>query len=125
MQEAPGIIPVETHTSAAGIMCIAGNSDGEIYVTLSGDIDSFEFSQVKEILLTVLSEMEYSRLVLDMTDVDYIDVTTLGALNALNNTIKITLIAPEGNRALYLLNRLGLAQFFHVLPSADALLAAT
>jgi anti-sigma B factor antagonist len=100
--------------------------DGATVVALAGELDLYNANEVREALLACCAE-EPPRLVVDLTDVTFIDSTALGVLiearTRLENRRAFLLAAPgmETRRALEIS---GLDRHFSVHDSVDDALAA-
>ena len=100
--------------------------NGGVVVHLVGELDLYNAPEVREALLA-LCEEEPERLVVDLTEVDFIDSTALGVLiearTKLANRQAFLLAAPglETHRALRIS---GLDQHLAVHETVDAALSA-
>ena len=119
------------HDETAGIRedPVAGISrnDGYVVVSLAGELDLYNAHEVRDALLECCAESP-NRLVVDLSDVKFIDSTTLGVLiearTKLENRRGFLLASPglETRRALEIS---GLDRHFAVHESLDEALAAT
>jgi anti-sigma B factor antagonist len=118
------------HDETAGIRedPVAGinRNDGSVVVSLAGELDLYNAHEVREALLECCAESP-NRLVVDLSDVKFIDSTALGVLiearTKLENRRGFLLASPglETRRALEIS---GLDRHFAVHDSLDAALAA-
>ena len=118
------------HDETAGIRedPVAGISrnDGYVVVSLAGELDLYNAHEVRDALLECCAESP-NRLVVDLSDVKFIDSTALGVLiearTKLENRRGFLLASPglETRRALEIS---GLDRHFAVHDSLDAALAA-
>lgn len=56
---------------------------GKLVVTIHGEIDAYHSAEVKKFIKDALNETKLSKVVLDMSEVNYIDSAGLGSLVAL------------------------------------------
>ena len=102
-------------------------TNGAVIVHLVGELDLYNAPEVRETLLELCAEKP-ERLVVDLSDVDFVDSTALGVLiearTRLENRQSFLLAAPgrETHRALTIS---GLDQHLSVHDSVDAALTAT
>ena len=102
-------------------------TNGAVVVHLVGELDLYNAPEVRETLLQLCAEKP-ERLVVDLSDVDFVDSTALGVLiearTRLENRQSFLLAAPgrETHRALTIS---GLDQHLSVHDSVDAALTAT
>ncbi len=100
--------------------------DGAVVVRLTGELDLYNAEAVREALLAAAADAA-NRLVVDMTDVRFIDSTALGVLiearSRLENRGAFFLASPglETRRALEVS---GLDRHFNVQDSVDSALEA-
>lgn len=121
----------EGDDSTAGIRedPVAGieRNNGSVVVSLAGELDLYNAHEVREALLECCAE-EPDRLVVDLSDVKFIDSTALGVLiearTRMANRRGFLLAAPglETRRALEIS---GLDRHFAVHDSLDAALSAS
>src|SRR5438309_2844888 len=121
---AEGSGPAQDGTSSIREDPIAGidRSDGTIVVSLAGELDLYNAAAVREALLACCAESP-DRLIVDLTNVKFIDSTALGVLiearTRMSNRRGFLLAAPglETRRALEIS---GLDRHFVVHESLDA-----
>ena len=126
---AEGNGPAQDGTAGIREDPIAGidRSDGSTVVSLAGELDLYNAAAVREALLECCAEGP-ERLIVDLTNVNFIDSTALGVLiearTRMSNRRGFLLAAPglETRRALEIS---GLDRHFAVHDSLDAALAAT
>jgi anti-sigma B factor antagonist len=97
-------------------------------VELSGRLALGRESQRIESLFEDLARKGVSRVVLDLTGVDYIDSAGIGMLALASGKLKegggkLAIAAPEG-RVMQLLNLTGMSVILKVCPTVDAATAA-
>jgi anti-sigma B factor antagonist len=101
--------------------------DGAVVMRLGGEIDLYNAAKLKQALVDVVKNAPH-RLVLDLSEVEFIDSTALGALIEARATLvgrgSLLLAAPahETRRALQVS---GLDRHLQVHDTVDAALAAT
>ena len=121
---AEGNGPAQDGTAGIREDPIAGidRKDGSIVVSLAGELDLYNAAAVREALLECCAEGP-ERLIIDLTDVKFIDSTALGVLiearTRLSNRRSFLLAAPglETRRALEIS---GLDRHFTVHDSLDS-----
>jgi len=126
---ADGISPVGDGTAGIREDPVAGivRTDGSIVVSLAGELDLYNAHIVREALLACCDEAP-DRLIVDLSDVKFIDSTALGVLiearTRMANRRGFLLAAPglETRRALEIS---GLDRHFTVHETLDAAHAAT
>ena len=101
--------------------------DGSVVVALAGELDLYNAHVVREALLECCSEPP-ERLVIDLTEVNFIDSTALGVLVEARSRMpnrRAFLLAAPGMETRRALEVSGLDKHFAVHESRDAALAAT
>jgi anti-anti-sigma factor len=101
--------------------------DGAIVIRLGGEIDLYNAAVLKQALVDAAKEAP-ERLVLDLSEVEFIDSTALGALVEARATlvdIRSLLLAAPAHEARRALEVSGLARHLPVHDTVDAALAAT
>lgn len=96
-------------------------------VSIKGEIDVYSAPQLKE-ALTGLLEADASAVVVDLTDVGFLDSTGLGALvaartSATDSDVRLPIVSDR-DRILKLFRITGLDGVFEIYPTVDAAVSA-
>ena len=82
--------------------------DGSCVVTLSGEADLFAEPQLKQLLLGAI-EAGAKRIVVDMTDTEFIDSTILGVLIGTSKRLR-----PDGGQIVLVIDRPSIRKVFEI-----------
>jgi len=63
--------------------------DGKLVIAIHGEIDAYHSGEVKKFLKDAINETSVSKIVLDMSEVNYIDSAGLGSLVALYKDVRM------------------------------------
>lgn len=91
---------------------------GTVVARLQGDIDSSNVAELKETLET---DATGKKLVIDLSDVQYIDSAGMSGLESLRRSAEVVVIAPRASTIRRALEVVGFDQLVPVLEGAEAL----
>lgn len=91
----------------------------------SGDLDVTSLDEVRAVTAATMDEAAGRRLVMDLSEVSFLDSSTIGAIlwardRSRKRNASFSIVAPEGSRAARVLELAGLASVVPIEASASA-----